>query len=133
MRLQYFALHRTVPVDKNKPGAYLQNADGPGFAIHRCESVKPSSSPSQRIELMTLKIHDIGVSRLIGRYSDSVEVSGNVRWLYTSGTPGLDLDGTLPRDITGQAEIAWQHITSMLTKVGMTVRDLVKVTQYLLR
>ena len=59
---------------------------------------------------MTLTIHDIGVATQIGRYSDSVEVSGNVRWLYTSGTPGLGSDGTLPADITGQAEIAWQHI-----------------------
>ena len=82
---------------------------------------------------MTLTIHDIGVARQIGRYSDSVEVSGSVRWLYTSGTPGLDLDGTLPSDIAGQAEIAWQHIVSMLAKAGMTVQDLVKVTQYLLR
>jgi enamine deaminase RidA (YjgF/YER057c/UK114 family) len=82
---------------------------------------------------MTLTIHDIGVARQIGRYSDSVEVSGNVRWLYTSGTPGLGIDGTLPSDIAGQAEIAWQHIVSMLVKAGMTVQDLVKVTQYLLR
>lgn len=82
---------------------------------------------------MTLTIHDIGVARQIGRYSDSVEVSGSVRWLYTSGTPGLDLDGRLPPDITGQADIAWRHIVSMLTKAGMTTHDLVKVTHYLLR
>jgi 2-iminobutanoate/2-iminopropanoate deaminase len=82
---------------------------------------------------MTLTTHDIGVARQIGRYSDSVEVSGNVRWLYTSGTPGLGIDGALPSDIAGQAEIAWQHIVSMLAKAGMTVQDLVKVTQYLLR
>jgi 2-iminobutanoate/2-iminopropanoate deaminase len=82
---------------------------------------------------MTLTIHDIGVARQIGRYSDSVEVSGNVRWLYTSGTPGLGIDGTLPSDVAGQAEIAWQHIVTMLAMAGMTVQDLVKVTQYLLR
>jgi 2-iminobutanoate/2-iminopropanoate deaminase len=82
---------------------------------------------------MTLTIHDIGVAKQIGRYSDSVEVSGNVRWLYTSGTPGLALDGALPSDITGQAELAWQHILSMLAKADMTVHDLVKVTHYLLR
>jgi 2-iminobutanoate/2-iminopropanoate deaminase len=82
---------------------------------------------------MTLTTHDIGVARQIGRYSDSVEVSGNVRWLYTSGTPGLGIDGTLPSDVAGQAEIAWQHIVTMLAMAGMTVQDLVKVTQYLLR
>jgi enamine deaminase RidA (YjgF/YER057c/UK114 family) len=82
---------------------------------------------------MTLKVHDIGVAKQIGRYSDSIEVSGDVRWLYTSGTPGLGLDGTLPSDIAGQAEIAWQHILNMLAKADMTVHDLVKVTHYLLR
>jgi 2-iminobutanoate/2-iminopropanoate deaminase len=82
---------------------------------------------------MALTIHDVGVAKQIGHYSDSVEVSGNVRWLYTSVTPGLGLDGTLPADIAGQAEMAWQHIVSMLVKAGMTVHDLVKVTHYLLR
>jgi enamine deaminase RidA (YjgF/YER057c/UK114 family) len=100
-------------------------------------TAEPKSSAQhrnrQRTKLTTLTIHDIGVARQIGRYSDSVEVSGNVRWLYTSGTPGLGLDGTLPSDIAGQAEIAWQHIVNMLAKAGMTAHDLVKMTHYLLR
>ena len=51
----------------------------------------------------------------------------------TAGTPGLALDGQLPSDMTGQAELAWTHIVAMLNKAGMTVHDLVKVTHYLLR
>ena len=39
----------------------------------------------------------------------------------------------MPSDITGQAELAWQHIIDMLVRAGMTVNDLVKVTHYLLR
>jgi len=77
--------------------------------------------------------HDIGVASQIGTYSDGVEVPAGQRWLYTAGTPGLALDGTLPADITGQAEIAWTHIVSLLERAGMDVHDLVKVTQYLLR
>ena len=42
------------------------------------------------------------------------------------------MDGTLPADITGQAEIAWSHIVAILDKAGMEVGDIVKVTQYLL-
>lgn len=76
---------------------------------------------------------DIGVARQIGSYSDAVAVPANARWLFTSGTPGLALDGTLPDDITGQAELAWGHIVAMLTQADMTVADLVKVTHYLLR
>ncbi len=77
--------------------------------------------------------HNIGVASQIGRYSDAIEVPPNARWLYTSGTPGLALDGNLPNDIAGQAEIAWAHIVTMLARANMDVNDLVKVTHYLLR
>ena len=79
------------------------------------------------------KPHNVGVASQIGKYSDAVEAPAGARWLYTSGTPGLALDGTLPPDVTGQAELAWQHIVRMLESAGMTVHDLVKVTHYLLR
>jgi 2-iminobutanoate/2-iminopropanoate deaminase len=77
--------------------------------------------------------HNIGVASQIGKYSDAVEVPPNARWLYTAGTPGLALDGNLPNDVSGQAEIAWTHIIAMLAKANMGVNDLVKVTHYLLR
>ncbi len=80
---------------------------------------------------MANTIHDIGIARQIGAYSDALEVPANARWLVTSGTPGLALDGSLPKDIAGQAELAWRHIVSMLERADMTVHDLVKVTHYL--
>lgn len=82
---------------------------------------------------MTNKLHDIGVAKQIGSYSDAVDVSPNSRRLFTAGTPGLALDGNLPKDIAGQAELAWTHIIAMLDRAGMGVKDLVKVTHYLLR
>ena len=81
---------------------------------------------------MTNKPHDIGVARQIGTYSDAVEAPANARWLLTSGTPGLALDGRLPSDIAGQTELAWTHIVAMLKSADMTVHDIVKITQYLL-
>ena len=78
-------------------------------------------------------IHDIGVARQIAAYSDAIEVGPNLRWLLTSGTPGLATDGNLPKDISGQAELAWKHVISMLERAGMTVADVVKVTHYLTR
>jgi enamine deaminase RidA (YjgF/YER057c/UK114 family) len=81
---------------------------------------------------MNHKIHDVGVAKQIGTYSDAIEVAPNTRWLFTAGTPGLAADGTVPADITGQADIAWQHIMAMLKKADMGVHDLVKITQYLL-
>ena len=82
---------------------------------------------------MAHKIHNIGVAKQIGVYSDALETAPNLRWLFTSGTPGLSVDGKLPSDITGQAEIAWTHVMTMLERAGMTKHDLVKVTHYLLR
>jgi 2-iminobutanoate/2-iminopropanoate deaminase len=75
--------------------------------------------------------HNIGVAAQIGNYGDAVEVPSQARWLLTSGTPGLALDGALPADIGGQAELAWGHIMLMLKRAGMTAQDLVKITQYL--
>jgi 2-iminobutanoate/2-iminopropanoate deaminase len=77
--------------------------------------------------------HDIGVASQIGAYSDAIEVGANLRWLMTSGTPGVSTTGDLPGDITGQAERAWEHVVDLLERAGMTVADVVKVTQYLTR
>jgi 2-iminobutanoate/2-iminopropanoate deaminase len=78
-------------------------------------------------------IHDIGVASQIGTYSDAIEAKPNLRWLLTAGTPGLSTTGDLPKDITGQAECAWEHVIGLLERAGMTVGDVVKVTQYLTR
>jgi len=82
---------------------------------------------------MAHTIHDIGVASQIGAYSDSIEAAPNLRWMMTSGTPGLSTTGDLPTDITGQAELAWEHIIRMLDKARMTVSDIVKATHYLTR
>ena len=78
-------------------------------------------------------IHDIRVASQIGAYSDAVEARPNLRCLLTSGTPGLSTTGDLPKDISGQAELAWGHVVRMLERAGISVADLVKVTQYLTR
>ena len=78
-------------------------------------------------------VQDIGVAVQIGKYSDAVEVGPNLRWLFTSGTPGLSITGSLPSDITGQSEIAWGHILKMLQNADMEIANVVKVTQYLTR
>jgi 2-iminobutanoate/2-iminopropanoate deaminase len=78
-------------------------------------------------------LYDIGIASQIGTYSDAVLVPAHARWLFTAGTPGLAVNGELPDDITGQAEIAWGHIAAMLKQADMDMHDVVKVTQYLRR
>jgi len=82
---------------------------------------------------MPHKLHDVGVAPRIGKYGDAIEVAANQRWLFTSGTPGMDEGGEFPLDITRQAELAWSHILKMLKAADMSVGDLVKITQYLTR
>jgi 2-iminobutanoate/2-iminopropanoate deaminase len=80
---------------------------------------------------MTHINHDIGVANRIGSYADAIETLPNIRWLFTSGTPGLAKSGSVPRDVTDQAELAWQNVVEVLRHARMEVRDIVKVTQYL--
>ena len=54
---------------------------------------------------MTRKVHDIGVAKRLGPYSDGIETASNQRWLFTAGTPGMDGTGALPPDITQQARL----------------------------
>ena len=77
--------------------------------------------------------HDVGVAAQIGNYSDAIETAPNLRWLHTSGTPGLSKEKQLPKEIAAQSKLAWAHILEVLNKAGMTVGDIVKVTQYLVR
>lgn len=77
---------------------------------------------------MTHKIHDVGAARHIGRYSDAIETAAGLRWLHTSGTPGVAEDGTIPAGIEAQTRLAWKHILAMLAEARMTPTDLVKVT-----
>jgi 2-iminobutanoate/2-iminopropanoate deaminase len=82
---------------------------------------------------MAHTIRNIGIASQIGSYSDAIEVGPNLRWLVSSGTPGLETNGAVPQDVIGQAELAWQHLIRILKDAGMTIADIVKVTQYLTR
>ena len=78
-------------------------------------------------------VHDIGVAKQIGLYGDAIEAGPNLRWLITSGTPGF-VDATkVSTEIVGQSEHAWENVLRVLSKAGMSVDDIVKVTQYLTR
>jgi len=77
--------------------------------------------------------HQLGIAAQIGTYSDAVQSASNLRWLHTSGTPGLPLEGEIPSDIAGQSELAWRHVLVLLERAHMQVSDIVKVTQYLTR
>jgi 2-iminobutanoate/2-iminopropanoate deaminase len=77
---------------------------------------------------MSHKVHNVGAAKQIGRYSDAIETAPGLRWLYTSGTPGVSDGGKLPEGIEAQSRLGWDYILAALAKGGMTTADLVKVT-----
>jgi 2-iminobutanoate/2-iminopropanoate deaminase len=81
---------------------------------------------------MNHKIQDIGISKNIGSYSDAIESTSGLRWLHTSGTPGMTKSGELPKDIEGQSRQVWTNMIEILDQAGMTINDIVKVTTSLI-
>lgn len=79
------------------------------------------------------RLLNIGVAQKIGTYSDGVAVPADAKWVFVSGTPGMLPDGSYPQGITAQAEQAWKNVLAILAEAGMGVKDLVKVTHYLVR
>ena len=77
---------------------------------------------------------NVGLAARIGTYSDAVEIAPGKRMLYVSGTPGLSAEtGQLPETFVDQADLAWRNIKAILAEAGMSVEDIVKLTQYLIR
>lgn len=81
---------------------------------------------------MSLKTSNPGtIAAPQARYSHSVEVPPNARWLYVSGQVGVDKDGNLPSDIESQSENCWRNVEAILKDAGMGFDDVVRVNSYI--
>jgi enamine deaminase RidA (YjgF/YER057c/UK114 family) len=67
----------------------------------------------------------------LGSYSHQIEIKGNERMLVLSGQVGMKEDGTVPDDPFEQIDIAFENILRNLQAVNMDVRDIIKLTYYL--
>jgi enamine deaminase RidA (YjgF/YER057c/UK114 family) len=67
----------------------------------------------------------------LGSYSHQIEVRGNERLLVISGQVGMRQDGTVPEDPLEQIDLALENIFRNLRAAGMEVKDLIKITYYL--
>jgi 2-iminobutanoate/2-iminopropanoate deaminase len=63
-------------------------------------------------------------------YSHAVVVPPGYRLLMTSGVVPTRADGTVPHDLDEQAEVVWESLLVLLGEAGMTVRDTVSITTY---
>jgi 2-iminobutanoate/2-iminopropanoate deaminase len=73
-----------------------------------------------------------GVAAHIGKYADAVRIPAGAEVIYTSGTPGLRPDGTLPTDFTEEAIQAWRNVEEALSRAGTVLADIVSVRQWLI-
>jgi 2-iminobutanoate/2-iminopropanoate deaminase len=63
-------------------------------------------------------------------YSHGVVVPPGYRLLMTSGVVPTRADGTVPDDLGEQAAVVWESLLVLLDEAGMTVRDTVSITTY---
>ena len=71
------------------------------------------------------------IHKPLGLYSHQIEIKGNERLLVISGQVGMREDGTVPEDPLEQIDVAFENIFRNLRAAGMEVRDLIKLTYYL--
>ena len=57
-----------------------------------------------------------GIGAHIGTYADAVQIPAGAEVVYTSGTPGLRPDGSLPEDFTEVATQAWHNVEDALSR-----------------
>ena len=67
----------------------------------------------------------------LGSYSHQIEITGNERLLVLSGQVGMREDGTIPDDPFEQIDIAFENILRNLRAANMDVKDIIKLTYYL--
>lgn len=67
----------------------------------------------------------------LSSYVHQIEVSGAQRWLILSGQVGMEQDGGIPEDPIKQFDIALNNIHCNLQTADMEIKDIVKLTIYL--
>lgn len=66
----------------------------------------------------------------LGSYSHQIEIS-NQHLLVISGQVGMRQDGTIPDDPFEQIDLAFENIFRNLRAANMDVKDIIKLTYYL--
>ncbi len=67
----------------------------------------------------------------VGSYSHQIEIKGNERMLVISGQVGMRQDATVPDDPIEQIDVAFENIFRNLRAANMDVKDIIKITYYL--
>jgi 2-iminobutanoate/2-iminopropanoate deaminase len=92
-----------------------------------------SNDIPERTEMTVIHIHNPtrNIYPATPDYVHAVEVVMPERFLFVSGTMGLDHEGNTGRDLGPQLELIWSNLRTILAVAGMTVDNIVRVTSYL--
>lgn len=71
------------------------------------------------------------IHKPLGQYSHQIEITGNERMLVLSGQVGMRADGSVPEDALEQIDVTFENIFRNLQAANMDVKDIVKLTYYL--
>lgn len=64
------------------------------------------------------------------RFSHSVEIPPNARWLYLAGQVGITPDGSTLKTLEEQDDQIWKNTILTLEDAGFGVEDIVKLTVF---
>ena len=64
-------------------------------------------------------------------YVHALEVNAPKRFLFVSGTMGLDASGAAPASLADQLELIWSALRRILAEAGMSTDNIIRVTSYL--
>ena len=74
---------------------------------------------------------DKGIYPATPDYIHALEVRSPNRFLYVSGTMGLNEQGIAGKTLSDQLALIWSNIRTILASAGMTVDNIVRITSYL--
>ncbi|MBB3562096.1 enamine deaminase RidA (YjgF/YER057c/UK114 family) [Rhizobium sp. BK512] len=72
-----------------------------------------------------------GIYAATSDYIHAMEVRNPTRFLFVSGTMGLDAEGAPGKDLSVQLDLIWSNLRAILTDAGMGVSNIVRLTSYL--
>ena len=79
---------------------------------------------------MNRQIQPSTIAPPAAKYALAVLAESPSNLLHTSGIVPTKPDGSVPTDIAEQADVVWATIAELLTEAGMTMRDIVSITTY---
>ncbi|MES2972503.1 MAG: RidA family protein [Pseudomonadota bacterium] len=81
--------------------------------------------------MTTTRINPASMGGEPGAYSNGILSASPAATLYVAGQIGIDAKGVASPDFEAQTRQTWKNIEAILAEAGMTLKDIVKTTIFL--